>query len=232
MIAAMAPRAILLDALGTLLSLEPPAPRLVELLHERHGIDVGVGDAQHALAREMSHYRGECARAIDADSLAALRLECAVILGREFGGAVAELPAADLVPTLLDSLQFAPFPEVPAALERWRAAGSALVVASNWDISLHGVLRETGLRELLDGVATSAEAGSSKPAGGLFAAALALAGAGAGEAVHVGDSLSEDVEGARAAGIEAVWLRRDGHGGPAAGEAPSGVRVIATLDSL
>jgi len=228
----MAPRAILLDALGTLIALEPPAPRLVELLHARHGIEVDPGDARQALRAEMSHYRRQCARAVDAGSLAALRLECAALLGREFGGAVAELPAADLVPTLLDSLHFAPFPEVAAALERWRAAGARLVVASNWDISLHDVLRETGLRELLDGVATSAEVGASKPAGELFAAALALAGAGAGEAIHVGDSLEEDVEGARAAGIEAVWLRRDGRGSSAVGEPPDGVRVIATLDSL
>ncbi len=42
----MAPRAILLDALGTLLALEPPAPRLVALLRERHGIEVGAGDAE------------------------------------------------------------------------------------------------------------------------------------------------------------------------------------------
>ena len=228
----MAPRAILLDALGTLISLEPPAPRLVALLRERHAIEVGAGDAEHALRAEMSHYRRQCARAVDAGSLAALRLECAAILGREFGGAVGELPPADLVPTLLESLHFAPFPEVPAALGRWRAAGARLVVASNWDISLHAVLRETGLRERLDGVATSAEVGASKPAGELFAAALALAGAAAGEAIHVGDSFTEDVEGARAAGIEAVWLRRDGDAGAAAAELPAGVRVIATLDAL
>jgi putative hydrolase of the HAD superfamily len=228
----MAPRAILLDALGTLISLEPPAPRLVALLRERHGIEVGAGDAEHALRAEMSHYRRQCARAVDPGSLAALRLECAALLGREFGGAVGELPPADLVPTLLESLHFAPFPEVPAALRRWRAAGARLVVASNWDISLHGVLRETGLRDLLDGVATSAEVGASKPAGELFAAALALAEAVAGEAIHVGDSFSEDVEGARAAGIEAVWLRRDADAGAAAGEPPAGVRVIATLDGL
>lgn len=228
----MAPRAILLDALGTLISLEPPALRLVALLRERHGIEVGAGDAEHALRAEMSHYRRQCARAVDAGSLAALRLECAAILGREFGGAVGELPPADLVPTLLESLHFAPFPEVPAALRRWRAAGARLVVASNWDISLHAVLRETGLRDLLDGVATSAEVGASKPAGELFAAALALAGAAAGEAIHVGDSFTEDVEGARAAGIEAVWLRRDADAGAAAAELPAGVRVIATLDAL
>jgi putative hydrolase of the HAD superfamily len=231
-IAAMAPRAILLDALGTLVAIEPPAPRLVALVRERHGIEVAITDAAYALRAEMSHYRRQCSRAADEDSLAVLRLECAGILGRELGGAVAELPVADLVPTLLDSLRFAPFPEVPAALERWRAAGAALVVASNWDISLHGVLRETGLRDLLDAVATSAEVGASKPAGELFAAALVLAGVGAAEAIHVGDNFAEDVEGATAAGIEAVWLRREREGSLAERPASNTVRVIATLDEL
>ena len=89
--------------------------------------------------------------------------------------------------------------------------GLRLVVASNWDVSLHEVLERTGLRELLDGVVTSAEVGSAKPAGELFAAALALAGASAQEAIHVGDSLEEDIAGARAAGIDAVVFDTSGH---------------------
>jgi putative hydrolase of the HAD superfamily len=102
------------------------------------------------------------------------------------------------------------------------------VVASNWDISLHEVLERTGLRERLDGVATSAEVGASKPDARLFAAALELAGAAPQETVHVGDSLAEDVEGALGAGLRAVWLRRaDG-----AGEPPPGVAVIRSLDEL
>jgi len=228
----MAPRAILLDALGTLLALEPPAPKLVALLRERHALAVDLADAERAMRSEMRHYRRECARAGDAEALAALRLECAAILARELGGGALELSASDLVPTLLDSLQFTPFAEVPAALARWRAAGARLVVASNWDVSLHGVLRESGLRELLDGVATSAEVGASKPSRELFDAALALAGVGAAEAIHVGDSFAEDVEGALAAGIEAVWLRRQDGGGLAERPASTAVRVIATLDEL
>src|ERR1700676_2881134 len=127
MIAAMAPRAILLDALGTLLALEPPAPRLVALLRERHGIEVGPADAARAMRAEMSHYRQQCERAVDAESLAALRLECAAILARELGGGARELGAAALVPTLLGSLHFEAYAEVPGALERWRAAGTRLV---------------------------------------------------------------------------------------------------------
>ena len=36
----MAPRAILLDALGTLLAIEDPVPRLLAQLRERHAIEV------------------------------------------------------------------------------------------------------------------------------------------------------------------------------------------------
>jgi putative hydrolase of the HAD superfamily len=226
----MAPRAILLDALGTLLAIEDPAPRLAGLLRERHAIEVSSAQAGQALRAEMSYYREHCIRAADAERLQALRLECAAIVARELGGAATELAPASLLPTLLDSLRFVVFPEVPRALERFRAAGARLVVASNWDISLHAVLRETGLLELLDGVVTSAEIGASKPSGELFAAALALAGAEAWQAAHIGDSFSEDVEGATAAGIEAVWLRRANH--PQAQAAPPAVRVIRTLEDF
>ncbi len=226
----MAPRAILLDALGTLLAIEDPAPRLAGLLRERHAIEVSSAQAGQALRAEMSYYREHCIRAADAERLQALRLECAAIVARELGGAATELTPASLLPTLLDSLRFVVFPEVPRALERFRAAGARLVVASNWDISLHAVLRETGLLELLDGVVTSAEIGASKPSGELFAAALALAGAEAWQAAHIGDSFSEDVEGATAAGIEAVWLRRANH--PQAQAAPPAVRVIRTLEDF
>jgi putative hydrolase of the HAD superfamily len=230
MIAAMAPRAILLDALGTLLALEPPAPRFVGLLAERHGIEVSAADAVRSLRIEMRYYREQCVRAADERTLETLRLECAAIVARELGGGALDVPLATLLPTLLDSLQFVAFPEVPATLERWRASGARLVVASNWDISLHTVLAQAGLRDLLDAVVTSAEVGASKPSGELFAAALASAGAQAWQAVHVGDSLFEDVDGAIAAGIAAVWLQRAGDS--AALAAPPGVRVITTLDEL
>lgn len=226
MIGAMTPRAILLDALGTLVELPPPAPALRRLLGERHGVEVSEADAQRALRAEMGHYRDNCVHASDAAGLAALRERCVAILAEQLGAAARDLDPEELLSTLLDSLQFRAFAEVPDALARWRAAGLRLVVASNWDISLHDVLERTGLRELLDGVATSAEVGASKPAPQVFVEALSLAGVGAADALHVGDSLDADVEGARGAGIEAVWLNRSGD------PVPGDVQAIASLDQL
>ena len=107
-----------------------------------------------------------------------------------------------------------------------RSRGQRLVVVSNWDVSLHGVLRALELEPLLDGILTSAEAGARKPAPAIFEQALALAGAGPEETVHVGDSLDEDVAGARNAGIEPVLIRRQ------SGPVVRGVRTISSLAEL
>ena len=87
------------------------------------------------------------------------------------------------------------------------------MAVSNWDCSLPEVLKRVGLGELLDGVVSSAMAGARKPDPAIFAPALELAGVGPEEALHVGDTHEEDVEGARSAGIRSLLLDRNGGGG-------------------
>jgi putative hydrolase of the HAD superfamily len=202
--------AILLDALGTLVALEPPAPHLARAL------SISLADAERAIAAEIAYYRAHLDEGRDAVSLAALRRRCTAALGAELPVTVD--PEA-LEEVLLASLRFTAFPDVMPALAALRAAGSRLVVVSNWDVSLHDVLSRVGLAPVLDDVVTSAEVGARKPAVEIFSRA--------GPArLHVGDSLDEDVAGARAAGIEPVLIRRDGSPGP------PGVRTIATLAEL
>src|SRR4051812_45917819 len=67
------PRAILLDALGTLLTFEPPAPHLRAALRERLGVDVGGRAAADAIAAEIAYYRAHLHEGGDAAGLAALR---------------------------------------------------------------------------------------------------------------------------------------------------------------
>src|SRR5437588_9185394 len=109
---------------------------------------------------------------------------------------------------MLDSIRFAAYPDAAPALRALRPA--RLVVASNWDYTLPAVLERAGLRELVDGVVTSAEAGVAKPDVRFFEAALRAAGCRADEAVYVGDSPANDMVGAEAAGLRAVLVRRGG----------------------
>jgi putative hydrolase of the HAD superfamily len=80
----------------------------------------------------------------------------------------------------------------------------------------------------VDGVVSSAMAGAAKPDSALFEAALRTAGVAAERTLHVGDSVSKDVEGARAAGIAAVLLDR----GRARPEVEPRIESLAELPGL
>ena len=221
------PRAVLLDALGTLVDLDDPVGRLVAALGER-GLPVTAPEAGAALRAEIAHYRAHHDRARDLEALEVLRDECAAVFAAALPAPVRAADPALVREALLDGLRFRAFDEVPGVLAALRDAGAAVVVVSNWDVSLHGVLRETGLDRLVDGVLTSAEEGVAKPDPELFHRALALAGGvDPADALHAGDDLEADIAGATAAGIPAVLIDRDGSAG-----APDGVRVARTLAEL
>jgi putative hydrolase of the HAD superfamily len=227
----MPPRALLIDGLGTLVSLAPPAPALRDELATRFGIAVSEVQAGRALAAEIGFYRAHMALGRDLQSLAALRRRCAEVL-REALPPSDRLAAVDtgaLTEALLGALRFDAYPDARPALLRVRAAGARVIVVSNWDVSLADVLERVGLAPLLDGVVTSAAVGAAKPQPAIFAHALALAGVGAEQACHVGDTLEEDVRGASACGIPAVLLRR---GAQPASPLPVGVATIGGLDEL
>ena len=196
----MTTRAIFLDALGTLVDLEPPWVHLAEAL------DVDVDDTLiNAVRKEMAFYKEHSHEGHDAESVEALRRRCADILSWELNR---EVP----VQTMMDSIRFQAYPDAAPALEQLRGLGLRLICVSNWDSSLREVLERCDLRDAVDGVVSSAEAGSRKPDPQIFSQALAIADCSAEEAMHVGDTAEEDIEGAAAAGIAALLLDREGDG--------------------
>ncbi len=219
-------RALLIDAMGTLVALSPPAPRLCRELERRCGVSVSSSDAELALAAEIAYYRAHMQDGRDLAGVAALRHRCAETLRRALPAAAAELDLDILTEVLLASLQFEALPDALPALQRARSRGEQVIVLSNWDVTLPEVLARVGLAELIDGVVSSADAGARKPDPAIFARALALAGVTPTQARHVGDSLEEDVAGARAAGIPVFWLNRAG------GPVPPGVSAIGSLAEL
>jgi putative hydrolase of the HAD superfamily len=193
-------RAVFLDALGTLVELEPP------WVHLARDLDVGEGEGLVAAVRaEMGYYTAHSHEGTDPRSLAELRRRCAELLSAELGLEVS-------VETMMASIRFRAFSDAAPALASLRARGLRLVCVSNWDVSLPEVLARCGLDEAVDGTVTSAAAGARKPDPAIFAAALELAGCSADEALHVGDTPEEDIAGARAAGIRALLLDRAGGG--------------------
>jgi putative hydrolase of the HAD superfamily len=194
-------RAVFLDALGTMVELEPP---WIGLRRSVPG-EIDDGRLEAALRAEMAYYREHAHEGRDEDSLRDLRERCARLVSDELG---VEVSADELV----EAIRFHAYADAAPALTELRGRGKRLIAVSNWDCSLPEVLERCGLGELLDGVVSSAAAGARKPDPAIFEAALELAGCGPDEAIHVGDTPEDDVAGARAAGIRPLLIARDGSG--------------------
>jgi putative hydrolase of the HAD superfamily len=91
-------------------------------------------------------------------------------------------------------------------------------------------LAAIGLAHFFERSLAAREAGMLKPDPRIFTMLLDAAGVAADRAVHVGDDPDADVEGARRAGVEAVWLNRTGARWP--GSIPAPRHAIATLAEL
>jgi putative hydrolase of the HAD superfamily len=204
-------RAVLFDALGTLVELDPPWPLLRGTLAARHSIEVPEDDARRAMLAEMSYYRAHHLEGNDVRSLGDLRLRCAGVL-RDALPAISRLSLEQVKEALLGSIRFTPYPDAAPALADLRMAGLRLAVVSNWDCSLRSVLAELGLAAALDAVVVSAEERAAKPDPAIFRAALARLGCRPEEALFAGDSLETDLAGARAAGMRSVLVDRAGSG--------------------
>ncbi len=218
-------KAVLLDAMGTLVELDDPAERLRAALESETGVDVGVELAGAAFGAEVGYYLEHQIEGGDEAGLDRLRDECARVLHTALGEPGARMESAAVRRALLAGLAFKAYPDAAPALAELRARGLRLVVASNWDCSLPQWLERAGIAPLIDGYASSAVIGEAKPHPAVFRAALAIAGVEAHEAVHVGDSLDGDIAGAKAAGIRAILVQREG-------EPPAGVEAVRSLAAV
>ncbi len=206
------PRALLLDAMGTLIRLRRPLGDTYAEAAADHGIAVAPETVEKAFAR---HYPAAPPLAFDGLSGEALR-EAEIRWWGERIDAVLQATAGVPGPPALHRQLFEAFADpglwqvyddVPERLARWQAAGLKLAVVSNFDSRLDGLLAGLGLAERFAAVVVSSSAGAAKPSPRPFRLALEALGASAEEAWHVGDS-PEDAAGARAAGLRCLIVRR------------------------
>jgi putative hydrolase of the HAD superfamily len=106
------------------------------------------------------------------------------------------------------SLHWELFPETREVLSQLRHQGFELGIISNFDSRFFQVSRALGLSGFFDSVTISSLVGAVKPAKKIFSHALDQHMLFPQEALHVGDHLIEDFEGARQAGLHAVLIDR------------------------
>lgn len=202
--------AVLLDAFGTLIDLDRPFERLQESVRRQLGAEVTAAAAERASRAETAYYALHCHEGADAETLAALRTQCAAIVLAELG---IDADPAEAATLLIDAIAFRAYADVEPLLSGLRDAGVGVAVVSNWDCSLPEALAAAGIE--VTHVLSSAASGSSKPDTGIFLAALAALGVAPERALHVGDTEETDGVGARAAGIDVRIVDRGGRAGGA-----------------
>jgi putative hydrolase of the HAD superfamily len=100
------------------------------------------------------------------------------------------------------------FPDVLPTLNWLAQNGIQLGIISNWDERLRLLLRRLGLLRHFRRIIISSEVGSAKPSARIFELAARRLEVPPDAVLHVGDSFSLDARAARAAGFQAVHLKR------------------------
>lgn len=197
---------VFLDVGGTLLAAVPGAAEIFHGALSRRGhsvdrariVDIWRRGGIVNLIRPVAHDRSrEYFRSFNARMV-------------EHLGGVPDDALLDEIGGTFERIAWRAYPEVPRVLERLRDAGYHLGVISNADHALPSMLSESGLADFFETVTYSFDAGAEKPDPRIFRRAIATAGAAPERAVHVGDSFDQDYVGARAVGLHAVLLVREG----------------------
>ena len=206
-------RGVLFDAGATLLHADPPVEQVYFEAFARDGARCSPGDLAAALEstwREIRE-RGLPNRFGGASGERGF-WEAFVRRARHHldGGALSDRCFSELVAHFVLPGSWSVYPDVAPALSSLRERGFRLAIVSNWDSTLAGLLEAHGLEDSFSAILISAVEKAAKPHAEIFHRACARLGLRADEALHVGDSLEEDYRGARAAGLSAILLDRDG----------------------
>lgn len=220
-------RAVVFDAVGTLIHPDPPASvvyadvgrrygsrrseehirrRFLKAFHEQEEIDRQKGwhTSEH---RERERWRSIVSAALDDVDAAD---ECLAELLAHFGR-----PSA----WRCDS-------HVRSVFSSLATRGLALAIASNYDGRLRGAISELPGLAHVSHLAISSEIGWRKPAPEFFKAVCRQLGLTPQSVLHVGDDLQNDYNGARAAGLHAVLFAPD------IGSDEDTIRIAALTDLL
>jgi putative hydrolase of the HAD superfamily len=206
-------RAVFFDAGATLLHPDPP----VEAIYAREFAADGVRFAEEDLASALTRAWEEVHADRRTDRYGGVRGEpefwqAFLNRMRSFldGGIVSAAAFERLAIHFRTPASWAVYDDVFSTLEELSRRDFKLAVVSNWDSFLPKLLAALGLGRFFPVVAVSAIEETGKPDPEIFHRACRRLGVGPDEVLHVGDSVAEDFEGARGAGLSALLLDRQG----------------------
>jgi dihydrofolate synthase / folylpolyglutamate synthase len=196
-------QAVTFDVGGTLIEPWPSVGRVYAEVAARHGLEVAAEDLDRQFARAWAARKNFSYRLSD-------WLE---LVRQTFAGLTPAPPSASLFAALYSHFATAGpwriFDDVTPCLRELKRRGLKLGIISNWDERLRPLLRELQLDNYFDSIVISGPGGPQKPEAKIFQAAAAQLNTRPEAILHIGDSASEDLAGARAAGLRAMLLSRN-----------------------
>jgi putative hydrolase of the HAD superfamily len=202
-------RAVLFDVDFTL---SRPGPELgpegYRRLGERHGLDLDPALYEEARLGAIADVQRHPELVHDEDVWVRFTEEIIRRMGGD--GAAANACAVEMVREWERHENFSLYEDALPVLDHLRARGIAIGLVSNGQRDLDEFVEHHGLREYVDVAVGSFDHGYQKPHPSIFEAALYALGVDASDTAMVGDSVEDDIDGARALGMTAVLLDRDG----------------------
>jgi HAD superfamily hydrolase (TIGR01549 family) len=200
-------RAVLFDVDFTLFRPGPElGPEGYRRLGERHGLVLHPELYDRARADAISALQAE--RELVHDEEVWIAFTEAIVRGMGGESEAARVCATDMVREWERHENFTLYEDALPALDELRKRGLRIGLISNGQRDLDEFAAHHGLE--VDAIVGSRTHGRIKPDPSIFVAALGALDATAEETAMVGDSFEDDIAGARALGIRAILLDRDG----------------------
>jgi len=201
----------------------------------RHLIDVDPAAFDAAVASAASILDAPDGSAYDAEIFVAYTRHIIEQMGGKAGGTpeAVDACAREIYAEWAANQHFELYDDVPAVLQRLNGAGIRVGLISNSHRCLDSFKSHFELRDFIAASVSSADHGYMKPHPSIFRKVLEDLRVPPADAVMVGDSVSQDIEGALRAGMRAVLLHRSERATPRADELRQrGVPIIRSLTEL
>ena len=228
-------RAIFFDAGGTLFHPFPSVGHHYSEVAARHGCKVSTDEVEAAFRRVWSEHDGIGDLRSHSDEKIEKEFWRRIVTAvfKDFKGLKAFDPFFNELHTLFaEPGVWRLYPEVEGVLRALKGKKFIIGMVSNWDSRLLKLCEGLGIDRYFDFKVISAVFGAAKPDPKIFQEALRQADVRADEAVHVGDSLEDDVRGAHLVGIKTLWLDRSNRHGTLTRDHQDFVNVIRDLREL
>jgi putative hydrolase of the HAD superfamily len=213
------PQIIYLDAVGTLFGVKGSVGDQYAIVAQDFGVDLDSGLINQAFYQSFQSAPKMAFPDLSQTDLPLAEYQWWYSLAKQTFGQTEDLPKFLDFDAFFKSLYayFATdkpwmvYEDTRSALDAWKKQGIILGLLSNFDSRLYSVVKTLDLETYFDSITISTEVGAAKPDPKIFETALKKHQIqhSANLAWHIGDSFSEDYQGATSVGINAFWLNRE-----------------------